>query len=180
MEQPEMVHRYRVLKSILFENCKSMALAENHAAAQPYVTWQFTEENGKRNFYWGHYFSERQTALTDYAKRATTYQNDYGVEIVTGEAPPRLIRFIDSRYNTLFHIPDGGHIAITLSDGEQLVWPCQFLDLCHIRVGANIFHNCEFAEKMEAAGNRYETCSAKEAERDEMIQKPRETGGRER
>lgn len=175
MVNTDVVQGYRVLKSVLFSSRKGMALAENLAAPQPFVTWQFTEnEQGKRDYYWGHYFSEQQAALTDYAERATTYQNDYGVKIVAGEAPPRLIRFIDSQYNTLFHIPDGGDIVITLSYGERLQCPCQFLDECHTKVGANVYHICEFAEKMEAAGNRYEPFSAKEAERAELPQKPRE------
>lgn len=65
------------------------------------------------------------------------------------------IRFIDSRYNELFRIPDGGNILITLDNGETMVRQCKRLDDYHTQVGSNVYHICEFAEKMERAGNRY-------------------------
>mgnify|MGYP000950819496 FL=1 len=49
------------------------------------------------------------------------------------------IRFIDPNYKELFRIPDGGKIIITSS------W-----------IGNNIFHICEFAERMEQNGATYE------------------------
>ena len=68
------------------------------------------------------------------------------------------IRFIDSRYNELFRIPDGGYITITREDGEQLVRGCKYHGECHVDVGINTYHICEFAEKMEHIGSRYEPC----------------------
>lgn len=65
----------------------------------------------------------------------------------------KYIRFVDSQYNTLFHIPDGGRIAITLSTGENLTRKCKYLGECHTEIGGNCYHICEFAERMEAAGN---------------------------
>ena len=34
-----------------------------------YVTWEFREENGVRDYYWGHYYSNRDTAFRDYHER---------------------------------------------------------------------------------------------------------------
>ncbi len=59
------------------------------------------------------------------------------------------IRFIDSRYNTLFHVPDGGGIVLTALDGESRTRPCQYLDDTHVRIGGETFHICEFAEYAE-------------------------------
>ena len=73
------------------------------------------------------------------------------------------IRFIDSRYNELFTIPDGGYINITLDNGEMLTRPCRFRGECHVDVGNNVYHICEFAEKMERNGNKYEPCPEPEA-----------------
>ena len=51
----EWVHGYEIKRSIVFENDRGFALAENPNAPQPFVTWMFTEgENGKRDFYWGY------------------------------------------------------------------------------------------------------------------------------
>lgn len=66
------------------------------------------------------------------------------------------IRFIDSQYNELFRIPDGGNIVITRPDGEISVRACKYIDECHTQVGNYLYHICEFAEKMENIGARYE------------------------
>lgn len=63
------------------------------------------------------------------------------------------IRFIDSAYNEKFRIPDGDNIQITLSDGEKMERFCRYIDEYHLEVGSNLFHICEFAERMEQAGN---------------------------
>jgi hypothetical protein len=71
----------------------------------------------------------------------------------------KTIRFIDSNYNELFTIPDGGNIKITYPPGDDrgtVTRQCKFLDEAHTRVGNHDFHICEFAEHMEAIGARYE------------------------
>ena len=67
----------------------------------------------------------------------------------------KYIRFIDSSYNTLFHLQDGGRIRITRPNGEQIERVCRFLDECHTQVGNNVYHICEFAERMEGIGAKY-------------------------
>ncbi len=65
------------------------------------------------------------------------------------------IRFIDSRYNSLFHIPDGGHIQVDYGN-ETVVKPCTFIDEYHTQIGINVFHICQFAEVMERNGYHYQ------------------------
>ncbi len=71
------------------------------------------------------------------------------------------IRFIDSRYNTLFTIPDGGKITITYSNGEKAERECKYIDAYHAYIGNRCFHICEFAEVMERNGNKYEPTDRK-------------------
>lgn len=71
------------------------------------------------------------------------------------DTEPKNIRFIDSGYNTLFTVPDGGNIVLTYSDGEKATRPCKFLDEYHTQIGSSVFHICEFAEKMERNGTAY-------------------------
>jgi len=76
----ERIHGYEIKRSIVFENDRGFALAENPNAPQPFVTWQFTEnENGKRDYYWGHYTKSGDTATRDYELRIAEYQKDYGL-----------------------------------------------------------------------------------------------------
>ena len=67
----------------------------------------------------------------------------------------RDIRFIDSAYRTLFTIKDGESIVITRFDGEKMVFPCKYIDDCHVCIGNSAYHICEFAEMQERNGNTY-------------------------
>lgn len=68
----------------------------------------------------------------------------------------KYIRFINSDYKTLFHLPDGGRVRVIYPDGRQADRVCRFIDEYHTEVGTNIYHICEFAERMEQIGARYE------------------------
>ena len=68
----------------------------------------------------------------------------------------KYIRFINSDYKTLFHLPDGGRIRLTRSDGKQVDRVCRFIDECHTQVGNWTYHICEFAGRMEQNGTKYE------------------------
>lgn len=65
------------------------------------------------------------------------------------------IRFINSRYDELFRIKDGGKIKIRYSDGEEQERVCRYIDEYHMEVGSNLFHICQFAEIMEQNGSEY-------------------------
>ena len=66
------------------------------------------------------------------------------------------IRFIDPHYNEKFRIPDGGKIIIHYAWGEKAEKTCRFIDEYHTEVGSNLYHICEFAERMEQNGHSYE------------------------
>ena len=63
------------------------------------------------------------------------------------------IHFITPNYQERFTVPDGDKIRITLSDGEQFDRTCRYIDDYHLEVGNNLYHICEFAERMEQNGN---------------------------
>lgn len=71
----------------------------------------------------------------------------------------RGIRFIDSNYNNLFRIPDGGKVRVTYYDGGVKDVTCRYIDEYHLEFGfgsCNLLHICELAEKMERNGNKIE------------------------
>lgn len=52
---------------------QEIVMGSNSKAPAPYVTWLRTpanEKDGPRNYYWGHYFSTREAATTDFCERA--------------------------------------------------------------------------------------------------------------
>ena len=65
------------------------------------------------------------------------------------------IRFIDSKYNDLFGIPDGGLIQIAYPDDKPKQYVCRFIDPYHVEIKNNLYHICEFAERMEHIGATY-------------------------
>lgn len=62
------------------------------------------------------------------------------------------IRFIDSRYNELFRIPNGGAVTVTYPDGAGYTAKCAYLDDYHTQIGGRVYHICELAERMQRAG----------------------------
>ena len=66
------------------------------------------------------------------------------------------IRFIDSHYKELFRIPDGGKVKIHYSWNEEQIRTCRYIDDYHVEIGSNLYHICEFAERMEYGGHTCE------------------------
>ena len=72
---------------------------------------------------------------------------------------PQFICFIDSGYNELFKIPDGSNIKVIYPHGDnrgESVRVCHYIDDHHFRINSEAYHICEFAERMERIGARYE------------------------
>jgi len=61
------------------------------------------------------------------------------------------IRFIDSQYNELFRIPNGGTIVVETPD-RFFSARCCYLDDYHVEISGNPLHICEFAELLEHSG----------------------------
>ena len=62
----------------------------------------------------------------------------------------------------MFRLKDGGKIRITWQDGEQEEKNCRYIDSTHLEVGSgplNIYHICEFAERMEGGVAKVEPVS---------------------
>lgn len=71
---------YVIRQSVLFDNGRGIALGEH--PREGFVTWQFTEEKGRRDYYWGHYYDDGAAAEKDYIDRAADYQRRFGVREV--------------------------------------------------------------------------------------------------
>ena len=68
---------YVIRRTILFDNQSGFALGENLKAPNPYVTWQFNDWDGSRNYFWGHYMDDPDMAERDLRHRAEDYQRRY-------------------------------------------------------------------------------------------------------
>jgi hypothetical protein len=70
---------YEITQAVLFDNDRGFALAHSPTAPANYVTWQFTNEDGKFNHYWGRYIESEERALIDYISRVADYKETYKV-----------------------------------------------------------------------------------------------------
>ena len=83
------------------------------------------------------------------------YQNQYGVLSVTDRErmdEPKEIRFIYPDYQEKFRIPDGDQILVSYPTGDRKAFVCKYIDECHLLVGNNAFHICEYAERLQRLG----------------------------
>lgn len=78
-----------------------------------------------------------------------------GVLAFPNEEGNREVRFIDTKYNKYFSVPDGANIILTNFEGEKRILSCEYIDDYHAQVGNAVYHICQFAEVMEAAGAIY-------------------------
>ncbi len=91
-------------------------------------------EKGEYNLYCYCYLKERLESHMNNAKKG--------------------IRFITPSYEEKFRILDGDKVRITLSDGSYFDEVCRYIDDYHVEVGRNLYHICEFAERMETGENK--------------------------
>lgn len=68
----------------------------------------------------------------------------------------KMIRLIDTQYNELFTLPDGGSITVTHTNGEQYVGICKYLDETHFDINGNCYHQMQFAEMLDRSGAKVE------------------------
>lgn len=64
------------------------------------------------------------------------------------------IRFITPNYQTLFTLADGDQVRILNAQGGCEDKTVRYVDDYHAEIGMNLFHICEFAERMEQAGSK--------------------------
>lgn len=75
-EAGHVVQDYEITRSIWLDNNRGFAIGHNPDAVEPFVSWQFTPENDKRDFYWGHYFKTEKDAADDYIARVIGQMKD--------------------------------------------------------------------------------------------------------
>ena len=63
------------------------------------------------------------------------------------------IRFITPHYKEKFRIADGDKVRIRRFDGRDFERVCRYIDDCHVEIGNELYHICQFAEIMERNGN---------------------------
>lgn len=152
-ELDEVINALRENKGLLHNRCDMAAFARANPDAA--FTGNYCTEYGFRVDTEKHTFLLRCNPIKgDYNFYCYCYVKEW-LDCHISKAEQG-IRFINSDYKELFRIPDGGKIIVTSSWGEKSEHACRFIDECHTEVGNNLYHICEFAERMEKNGATYE------------------------
>jgi len=78
-KQKETNQGYEIIRAVTFENGRGFAVGYNPKAPDPYVTWAFTDKDGKRDYEWGHYKGSYITSSMDYKNRINVYFDSHRV-----------------------------------------------------------------------------------------------------
>ena len=73
-ESGKSVQGYKIIRSIAFNDKRGFAIGYNRSAADPFVCWQMTEENGIREYYWGTY-GDKAAAEANYIARVMVHMD---------------------------------------------------------------------------------------------------------
>ena len=79
-ESGEFVQGHEIVRALEFENHRGFAIGLDPDAPNQFVTWQFTTENGSRDYYWGHYADTLQDAALNYTARTIVHMTDEKVK----------------------------------------------------------------------------------------------------
>lgn len=88
---------YEITRTILYDNDRGFAIGENPAAPSPFVTWQFTEEQGRRDYYWGRYFNTKDDAVKNFLDRTNSYERQYGVRPISEGSRQELYKYYSTQ-----------------------------------------------------------------------------------
>jgi hypothetical protein len=97
-----MVQDYEITRSIWFDDKRGFVIAHDPDAVSPYVCWQFSAEDNKRDFYWGTYCATERDATLNYTARILIHMKD---ETITEISNPLLATELSTEQN--YNMIDG-------------------------------------------------------------------------
>lgn len=112
------VQNYEITRSIWLDNQRGFAIGHSSGAPAAYVCWQFTVgENGKREFYWGHYCGSDEAAANDYIARTLAHmQDEKAREILSPLAAAEMSS--EQNYNMIDGALNNEKNRLDLTDGQ--------------------------------------------------------------
>jgi hypothetical protein len=116
-ENGTMVQGYEIVRSIAFNDQRGFAIGLNPDAVSQFVTWQYTAENGKRDFYWGAYTDEFQDAGNNYAARVIVHMDDHNVKEIHNHIAA-VEMSVEQNYNMIDGSLNNEKLRLNLTDGQ--------------------------------------------------------------
>ncbi len=96
---------------------RGFAIGRSLSSPSPYVCWQFTVENGARDFYWGTYCSDGQSAVDSYTARVMVHMD--GGEVHETHNPLAAAEMsAEQNYNQIDGAINNEKARLDLTDGQ--------------------------------------------------------------
>ena len=95
---------YVIRRTILFDNKCGFVLGENPKAPNPYVTWQFNEQDGHRDYFWGHYHNEPDMAERDLVQEVEQAPDKETYKYYSTQRPIDIGTYPKSYFNRPIHM----------------------------------------------------------------------------
>ena len=115
-ETGEAVQGYEIVRSIAFNDQRGFAIGLNPDAVSQFVTWQFTMEDGKRDFYWGHYTDDLAGAADNYIARTIVHMDSGAKEVLNPFAAAEMSA--EQNYNMIDGTVNNEKSRLDLTDGQ--------------------------------------------------------------
>jgi hypothetical protein len=116
-ESGQFVHGREIIRSIAFDDRRGFAIGHDPESPNPYVCWQFTAENGKRDFYWGTYVNTEKAAADNYRARVITHICSCDDRAILNPLAIEEVRN-EQNYNMIDGIPNNEKSRPDLTDGR--------------------------------------------------------------
>jgi hypothetical protein len=79
-ESGRSIHGYEIVRAVEFDSRRGFAIGLNPYADLQFVSWQFTVENGSRDYYRAHYCDDFSDAAANYIARVIAHTSDSRVK----------------------------------------------------------------------------------------------------
>jgi len=117
-EQGDVIHGYEIIRAVEFNTNRGFAIGLNPYAVNEFVTWQFTTENGPRDYYWGNYFDTFSEAAQNYIARTIVHMSGDGVHEVQKQRTFDFEKSTEQNYNMIDGLVNNEAPKLDLTDGQ--------------------------------------------------------------
>jgi|GEM_PF-2171533 len=117
-EQGDVIHGYEIIRAVEFNTDRGFAIGLNPFAVNEFVTWQFTTENGARDYYWGNYFDTFAEAAQNYIARTIVHMSGGGIHEMQRQRTFEFEKSAEQNYNMIDGLVNNAPPELDLTDGQ--------------------------------------------------------------
>jgi hypothetical protein len=111
------VQGYWINRSVWFDDNRGFVVGHNPKAVSPFVCWQFSTMDGKREFYWGAYSDTEKAALDNLTARVIVHTKGEPVKEIQNPLASAEMR-LEQNFNMIDGAVNNERARLDLTDGQ--------------------------------------------------------------